>query len=560
MPYIYILIGLGLVALLICKVIYDRKTLDQRLEQELKDAWGQVPTQEYSFEKMESIPKFYHSQKDKEHDVDDITWNDLDMDRVFMLINHTESSIGEEYLYSVLRKLQFSSEQLKERDRLADFFSTHPKERKLVQKKLKMMGRLKDISFYEYINRVDALEPHKPYLHVLCMFLLPLSILTIFIPAIGNYGFGIMAAALAFNITMYYRRKAKIEKYFTVFSYILRSLAFMKELADTNIPELNTYFEEMRGQIKRFNKFKRGSSLVVSRNISGSPEEVLLDNLRMIFHFDLIKFDFMVDELRDKKENLNRLFEIIGILDTTIAIASFRELMLQEYCKPEFSKSDTGMLVEDVYHPLIINPVKNSIVADKSILLTGSNASGKSTFIKTIAINAILAQTIFTSLSKRYKCCYYKVYSSMALRDDIMSQESYYIVEIKSLKRIYDASNDKLPILCFIDEVLRGTNTAERIAASSQILKALSSRNALVFAATHDIELTNILQSYYADYHFEEKIENNQVLFDYILRKGKATTRNAIKLLGMMGYSDDIIKRATEEVNHFLKTNSWSTI
>ena len=148
----------------------------------------------------------------------------------------------------------------------------------------------------------------------------------------------------------------------------------------------------------------------------------------------------------------------------------------------------------------------------------------------------------------------------MALRDSIFSNESYYIVEIKSLKRILDHVNDDIPMLCFIDEVLRGTNTLERIAASSRILYSLSGQNAMVFAATHDIELTHILESEFSNYHFQERIEGNQVLFDYKLYQGKAVSKNAIKLLDMLGYPGDITSSAKQAAEDFLTDGEWKDL
>ena len=116
----------------------------------------------------------------------------------------------------------------------------------------------------------------------------------------------------------------------------------------------------------------------------------------------------------------------------------------------------------------------------------------------------------------------------MALKDDLLGGESYYIVEIRSMKRIIDETKKNQKVLCFVDEVLRGTNTVERIAASCEILKSLSKRGTICFAATHDIELTDLLNEEYDNYHFEEEIEQGDVVFNYILKPGKATTRNAI--------------------------------
>ena len=217
------------------------------------------------------------------------------------------------------------------------------------------------------------------------------------------------------------------------------------------------------------------------------------------------------------------------------------------------------MSVTEVFHPLIKEPVVNSITTSKHVLITGSNASGKSTFLKTIAINALLSQTIYTSTSKEYNAPFYRIYSSMALRDDLNAQNSYYIVEIKSLKRILDAvdKDDKRPVLCFVDEVLRGTNTVERIAASSEILKSLRYKNVLVFAATHDIELTYLLEKYYDHYHFQEEVTDDDVKFNYRLFTGPAVTRNAIKLLGVIGYNKNIIDAAESQAGYFIRSGSW---
>ncbi|MDD3174603.1 MAG: DNA mismatch repair protein MutS [Herbinix sp.] len=268
----------------------------------------------------------------------------------------------------------------------------------------------------------------------------------------------------------------------------------------------------------------------------------------------------MLSFLKSNRSILNRIYTNLGFLDSMIAAASFR-VMLPLYCKPELVKSSRPHIgVTDLYHPLIEEPVLNSITENRSVLLTGSNASGKSTFIKTLAINAILSQSIYTSISKSYRGSFFMTYSSMALRDNIFSKESYYIVEIKSLKRILDRVNNEIPTLCFIDEVLRGTNTLERIAASSRILSSLARKNTLVFAATHDIELTHILENDYSNYHFQEKIEENKIIFDYKLYKGKAISKNAIKLLNMMGYPKEIIASAEGAAEEFLKTGEWSNI
>ena len=247
-----------------------------------------------------------------------------------------------------------------------------------------------------------------------------------------------------------------------------------------------------------------------------------------------------------------------------LAVASYRE-MLEGYTLPVFQAGGSvgniqRMEIKGLYHPLVPNPVKNDVSTKRCMLLTGSNASGKSTFIKAVAINALFAQTIHTVLAEAYQACFFRIYSSMALRDDILSNESYFIVEIKSLKRIFSAvkKSSDIPVLCFVDEILRGTNTVERVAASAELLQAISAERAMCFAATHDIELTYLLEGDFENYHFEEQLGKDDISFDYQLRKGRADSRNAIQLLSVIGFEERLVQKAQERVGHFLKNGVWS--
>jgi DNA mismatch repair ATPase MutS len=538
--------------------MWNDYSLKKRRLSELKSEWGEVPTEEYTSEKFLSLKAFYESVKNDHLDVDDITWNDLDMNEIYMLMNNTQSSIGEEYLYSLLKKPCFSGEELKERNRLITFFQKEEAKRILLQTELSQIGKLSRISIYEYINRLDELKSMSNIPHILMLLGLIVSFALIFInPGLGAF---FTIAMLINNIYQYYARKAKIEKYFFVFSYILRLLYSIHRIMQLDIPEIKHYTDMMKEDSTVFQKFKRGAFLLAAKNVSGSLVDAVLDYIRMLFHADLMKFNSMLSFLQKNRKTLNRLYINIGFLDSMIAAASFREY-LPYYSEPVLVKGGRPNLsVTELYHPLLEEPVPNSISEKQSVLITGSNASGKSTFIKTMAINAILSQTIYTSISTSYKASSFMIYSSMALRDNIFSKESYYIVEIKSLKRIMDRINPDIPILCFIDEVLRGTNTLERIAASSRILSTLANHNTLVFAATHDIELTHILEENYSNYHFQERISDHEILFDYKLYQGRAVSKNAIKLLGMLGYSKDIIQNAEKAAEGFISTGEWSII
>ena len=128
----------------------------------------------------------------------------------------------------------------------------------------------------------------------------------------------------------------------------------------------------------------------------------------------------------------------------------------------------------------------------------------------------------------------------MAVKDDLVAGESYFIREIRYLKRILDSLNEGKMTLCAIDEILRGTNTWERIRASRAILDYLADK------ATHDKELIELMGDAYANYHFSEEIGTEDITFSYKLLPGPATSHNAVKLLEFAGFPKEIITAAGE--------------
>ena len=191
-----------------------------------------------------------------------------------------------------------------------------------------------------------------------------------------------------------------------------------KDIYKRNINELEKYNDKLKNATKDISPILKGSFLVSdSRNINGSLGEVFLDYLRMLTHADLIIFNKIVSKVDAKKDSIYEIYNTLGFLESMISIASFRN-MLCYYAKPEFTNK-LEISITDAYHSLVDEPVTNSITTDKPILITGSNASGKSTFLKTIAINAILAQTIYTTTTKKYVASRFRIFSSMALSDNL---------------------------------------------------------------------------------------------------------------------------------------------
>ncbi len=541
---------------------FAQKNRKKAFHERIKREWGKVPEREYTDAEFESITHYYRNTIDNSEDsgnrVDDITWNDLDMDEIFMQMNNTYSSAGEEYLYYVLRTPKTSDEELLQREKLITFFADNKEEREKLQRVYGEIGRKRGISVSDYISRLKDVPRESNWKHYSIMLLL-LAVVGIFFvdTTIGVLAF---IALTFYSITSYYKRKSVIEHYFVCFRIINNMISNIKQIKKCDISILESYVKEMEAAARNLRGIEKGVGILPTDNLTGSLLDVVLDYVRMMTHIDLIRFNNMLSIFIEKEDDVNIIIKNIGLIEAMIAIASFRE-NLDCYCIPEFTgKNESRISAKELYHPVLTKPVSNSISTSKSVLITGSNASGKSTFLKSVAINAILAQTIHTVAAKEYKAGFFKIMSSMALKDNLLGNESYYIVEIKSLKRIIDSINEDIPVLCFVDEVLRGTNTVERIAASSQILKFLSGRNAICFAATHDIELTHILEGMYDNYHFQEEVLENDIIFNYRLYEGRAVSRNAIKLLKVMGYDDDIIDEANKNAAYFIEEGKWQII
>lgn len=509
---------------------------------------------EYADYKMNNIATFFKNKNQKEG-IDNITWSDLSMDDVYKKINNTESSAGREVLYDMLRNPLYSLKELKKRDNIVEYFMHNFEERLKLQLILSNLGYNYDANttlclFLEEDNSKNRLQFYR--------ILRVIPFISLLLIGVNKSFLLITMLSVALNIFISFNNKnRKIDT--SGFTYIIRTINVAFKIKDMRIKVLDDNLKNIEEDLEKVKKIKK-------KSISKNPNSILSDlnffseYVNMITLSELITYEKVKETIIKNKEYLKSIYEYVGGVDALISVSSFRT-SLDYYSKPQLStsrkKEDNIINFEEIYHPLISNPVSNSLEINRGVLITGSNASGKSTFIKSVAINQILCQSIYTSCTKKYEGTFFNIYTSMALKDDVLNEESYYMVEIKSLKRIIDKCNENVPCLCFVDEILRGTNTVERIASSSEVLSHLNKSNTICIAATHDIELTYLLEREYDNYHFEEEITDDDIVFDYKLNKGRAKSRNAIKLLSLIGYEQNIVERAHEKAENFVKSGKW---
>jgi len=554
------LIVVGIAVVMGFMIIQENRRQREAFLKRLKKSWGKKPERKVSAEEFASIGALARDDRGQDAErfaVDDITWHDLGMDDIFRLMDAAVSSPGDEVLYDWLRHPLFDPKEIGERDALITFFETHEAERIRVQTALGAVGRMRRFSFYEYMTRLREAKEVGLAPFAAAGLLSLASLVTLFIWPVA--GILLLMAALGINVSLYLKARDGIYMYLSGFKCVLRLLAGAEAVVKLGIPELADLTGRLEEENRKLASMRRGAFLVTTAGQVGGMGEAVLEYLKMFFHPDIFKFNQMLGTFRGQEDACISILRTLGTLDAACAAASFRAF-LPWWCRAEFSEEEgaAGVDAEGMIHPLLANPVDNDFSFRGGVLITGSNASGKSTFLKNTAICQLLAQSAATVPAKKWRSGLLRVLTSMALTDDLAGGDSYFVVEIKSLKRILDAATDgRGPILGVVDEVLRGTNTIERVAASARILESLGQTGSFILAATHDIELSYMLEGIFANCHFAEEIKGQDVAFNYKLTEGRSMTRNAIRLLGIAGYPEEIVAGARENAEHFERTGEW---
>jgi DNA mismatch repair ATPase MutS len=223
---------------------------------------------------------------------------------------------------------------------------------------------------------------------------------------------------------------------------------------------------------------------------------------------------------------------------------------LPRWTPPRFAPARKQLQLEALYHPLVADAVPNSLdVTDTSVLVTGSNMSGKTTFVRALGVGAVLAQTLHTACAADWCTPLLRVRTSIGRADSVVEGKSYYLAEVESVAALVRAQVSGVQHLFLLDEIFRGTNTTERVAAGFAVLSYLNRGVDIVVVATHDIELIGLLGESFATKHFREEIAHRRMTFDYRIHDGPSSSRNAIALLGVMDLPADLVTAATSALD-----------
>ena len=480
--------------------------------------------------------------------VDDQTWYDLALHKVFDQLNYTQSSIGAEALYQKMRLLTFQpDDSLRE---LEEFFERQPDLRLRVQVIMNQLGK-KNHNMARSIVANPGNQDSRIYLS-LYIFLACLPVLSLFfLPFFKIQAFSVLIASVTFNIIFSSIRNWSNKTRLDQVSYLVRLFASAEKLSRLALPKQ----EALKQAVQPFKKTKVISSILQSPT-GNSEMEIILIYLNFLFLIPQIAQVYIYNQVKSYQKEAQETINLLGEMEVAISLLRHKR-DFELICQPHFSK-EGGIRGKSLYHPLIANPVVNDVSFEKNMVISGDNASGKSTYLKMVAINCILAQGLGFAYGESFELPYGHVMTSMDVSDDIEVGDSYFITESKTILRMIE--NLKKPGFhyFFIDELFKGTNTIERIGAGLGIVRWLSGRNCLYMISSHDIELVVASGAVNDNYHFDSRYVDGKIVFDYHIKQGAAVTKNAVNTLKSLHFPSEITLTAQELIEQYEETGKWS--
>lgn len=540
---------IGFVGLIIVMVLTNQLSTI-RLRKKLAKAWEGKPffIKKDSEDSLAETMLLASTLQSTDSQVDGQTWHDLDLYRVFDQLNYTQSSIGAEALYQKMRLIKFQPDaSLQE---LEDFFDHHPDLRLKVQVVMNQLGK-KNHNMARSIVANPGTQDSRIYLS-LYLFLACLPVFALFfLPFFKIQAMMVLVMSATFNIIFSSIRNWSNKMRLDQVSYLVRIFASAEKLSHLAIPKQ----EALKQAVQPFKKTKVISGILQSP--TGSSEmEIILIYLNFLFLIPQIAQVYIYHQVRTHQKEAQEAINLLGELEVAISLLRHKR-DVELVCHPSF-KQEVGIKGKRIYHPLLTDPVVNDVRFEKNMVISGDNASGKSTYLKMVAINCILAQGLGFAYGESLELSYGHVMTSMDVSDDIEVGDSYFITESKTILRMIESLEKSGFHYFFIDELFKGTNTIERIGSGLGIVRWLSRHDCLYMISSHDIELVAASGAVNDNYHFDSRYVDGEIVFDYHIKQGAAVTKNAVNTLKSLHFPSEITQTSQELIRQYEETGEWS--
>jgi len=256
---------------------------------------------------------------------------------------------------------------------------------------------------------------------------------------------------------------------------------------------------------------------------------------------------------KEHGSHLSRWFEALGELEAINSLAGFAYAH-PSYAVPDIVENELILDFIEAAHPLLPpgRSVANSLTFTgngQTILITGSNMSGKSTFLRTVGTNIVLALAGAVTSADKFICSPVRVFTSMRTQDSLEESTSSFYAELKRLQTLIylskQSGQERVPVLYFLDEILKGTNSADRHRGAEALIRQLHRTSASGFVSTHDLELGQLTDAsdFVRNYHFQSDLKDGELIFDYKLRDGICQSFNASQLMQAIGIEIDSLQK-----------------
>ena len=302
---------------------------------------------------------------------------------------------------------------------------------------------------------------------------------------------------------------------------------------DFNANHLQIIKTDLQAALLHLKQLKKISDMIKQRN--NLLAFLLLNGLLL---WDRNCYSRLNQWIDDHGNQLEHWLKQIGELESLISL----QVLIQTktgVSMPSIADEHKPVLeFQDAYHPLLASneAVANSFKMERQVaIITGSNMSGKTTFLRTVGINLVLAYAGGPVMAKSFTCSLMQLFTSMRIEDDIEGISTFY-GELLRIKEIVEENRTRKVMIALIDEIFKGTNSADRIIGARETVKQLSSSNIFTLITTHDFELCELENEVSCtNYHFEEYYQDDKIKFDYRIKDGRSKTTNAQYLLKMVG-------------------------
>lgn len=460
---------------------------------------------------------------------------------LFQLINATFTYQGKKLLAQNMVEQHLDKDTILKRQEALNELSEHEEFILKIQTYGKMMKVKDEKTIYQFIHSLSNHHYHQvtSLLYVLPLFVL-LTIICSFLSIGLPYSYILCELGIVLQIIvtiLFFRKNAQM---FEPVKKFQQSLNNYQQLFLTiqNEPFHSSLLIELQAKISQDQQAVKGIEKLsrISQAISYRQNILLLILFNGLGLYDIFVRNSYIHWMNTYGMNVQQWFDALAEMELFISlyIPKMDDFNVQ---LPQISDT-MNLSFKNLKHPLIDTDkaVGNSFKLEKNgCIITGSNMSGKTTFMRTIGINLILSYMGSYIFGENMICSCMYILTSMRVKDNVEEGISTFYGELLRIKKMIEYSQLKQPMICFIDEIFKGTNSLDRIAGAKATIEKLSLEHCIFFMTTHDFELCQAQGINVSNYHFDEYYKDDKIYFDYLIHKGQSQTTNGQFLLKQLG-------------------------